>query len=238
MRTRHKALFAATAAAALVAGMIACSAPSRNENATNPSPPITTSVPPLPTSGAPPSAETRPVTAEELGPSWHPGCPVPPEQLRLVTVEHLGTDGTTHTGHLVVNQDRADQVVALFHQLRAMRYPVEKIQTPDHYPQAEDELSMADNNTSAFNCRGIPGKNRWSQHAWGRAVDINPRVNPYVDKTGKLQPKNGAEYLDRTRNDPGLLHDGDPAVRAFTDRGWTWGGHWTNPIDYQHFELP
>ncbi|WP_196761560.1 M15 family metallopeptidase, partial [Mycobacterium avium] len=37
---------------------------------------------------------------------------------------------------------------------------------------------------------------------------------------------------------PGLLHDGDPAVRAFADSGWRWGGQWTAPVDYQHFERP
>ncbi|MBB5158530.1 M15 family metallopeptidase [Saccharopolyspora phatthalungensis] len=184
------------------------------------------------------SATVRPVTAAGLGPTWHPGCPVEPGQLRRVEVRHVGFDGRTHSGELVVNQDRVRQVIDVFEQLYRIRYPVEKIRTVDHYPGADDELSMEDNNTSAFNCRGIPGTGRWSFHAYGRAIDINTLVNPYVDRTGAIQPKNAAKYLDRTRRDPGMLHDGDPAVRAFTDRGWRWGGHWTTPIDYQHFELP
>ncbi len=97
---------------------------------------------------------------------------------------------------------------------------------------------MEDNNTSAFNCRGIPGTNQWSEHAYGRAIDLNPLLNPYIDGNGALQPKNAAAYLDRSRTDPGLLHNGDPAVHVFTDRGWRWGGYWTTPIDYQHFERP
>jgi hypothetical protein len=111
------------------------------------------------------------------------------------------------------------------------------MQTVERYPKADDELSMEDNNTSAFNCRPIPSGKSWSLHAYGRAVDVNPLINPYITKSGDLQPKTAAAaYLDRSRTDPGILHAGDPAVRAFTDRGWIWGGSWHNPIDYQHFE--
>jgi hypothetical protein len=94
---------------------------------------------------------------------------------------------------------------------------------------------MEDNNTSAFNCRDIPGTGRWSLLAYGRAVDLNPRLNPYIDRTGAFQPKNAAPYLDRNLADPRLLHDGDAAVRVFTDHGWR-GGDWRTPKDYQHFE--
>jgi hypothetical protein len=117
-----------------------------------------------------------------------------------------------------------------------LRYPIEKIRTVDNYPGADDELSMEDNNTSAFNCRDIPGTGRWAQHAFGRAIDLNPLLNPEIDRTGAIQPKTAAPYLDRRRTDPGILHAGDAVVRVFTDRGWRWGGYWRSPIDYQHFE--
>jgi D-alanyl-D-alanine carboxypeptidase len=178
------------------------------------------------------------VTAEELGASWRPGCPVGPDQLRRVDVDHVGFDGQTHRGELIVNEDRVAQIIELFGELHRLRYPIEKIRTAQHYPGAEDELSMEDNNTSAFNCRGISGSGIWSQHAYGRAVDINPLVNPYVPGSGVFEPHNAGPYLDRSRDHPGLLRDGDPAVRVFTDRDWAWGGHWRSPKDYQHFELP
>jgi D-alanyl-D-alanine carboxypeptidase len=178
----------------------------------------------------------QPVTADDLGPSWHPGCPVDPGQLRRVDVTYLGFDGQAHRGALVINQDLAEEVVAIFEQLHALRYPIEKIRTADNYPGADDELSMEDNNTSAFNCRDIPGTGHWSQHASGRAIDLNPLLNPEVDRTGAIQPKTAAPYLDRNRTDPGLLHAGDAAVRVFTSRGWRWGGDWRTPKDYQHFE--
>jgi len=90
--------------------------------------------------------------------------------------------------------------------------------TADHYSNADDELSMEDDNTSGYNCRDIPETGRWSYHASGCAIDINPLINPYHDVNG-VQSKNGGPYLDRTRRDPGLLHDGDQTVLAFTDRG-------------------
>ena len=196
-------------------------------------PPSSTSAP-----SAPGGATVQPVTAAELGASWRPDCPVEPGQLRRVEVDHIGFDGQTHRGELIVHEDLVPDVIAIFEQLYRLGFPIEKIRTVDHYPGAEDELSMEDNNTSAFNCRGIHGTNRWSQHAYGRAIDLNPLLNPSIDSPGVIEPKNAAAYLDRSRTDPGLLHGGDPAVHAFTDRGWRWGGYWTTPIDYQHFERP
>ncbi len=193
------------------------------------------------TAGASPPSDggaVRPVTAAELGASWRPGCPVEPAQLRRVDVDHIGFDGQTHRGELIVHEDLVPEVITIFEQLYRQGFPIEKIRTVDHYPAADDELSMEDNNTSAFNCRGIPGTSHWSQHAYGRAIDLNPLLNPCIYASGTIQPQNAAAYLDRNRTDPGLLHDGDPAVRVFTDRGWRWGGHWTTPVDYQHFERP
>ena len=181
-------------------------------------------------------ALVHPVSAADLGATWRPGCPVAPSALRRVEVDYLGFDGGTHRGQLVVNDDVVDDVIAIFDDLMRLRYPIETMRTVDHYPGAEDELSMRDNNTSAFNCRPLPGSDAWSLHAYGRAIDINPLVNPYIDSAGDLQPKTAARYLDRGRDDLGLLHDGDAAVQVFTSRGWRWGGDWSNPIDYQHFE--
>ena len=184
----------------------------------------------------PPAPTIKSVTAADLGASWRPGCPIDPRDLRRVELDYLGFDGQTHRGALIVNEALVGDVVAIFEQLLKERYPIAKMRTVEIYPGADDELSMEDNNTSAFNCRGIPGTTHWSLHATGSAVDLNPLINPEVEPTGAFQPKNAAPYLDRTRTDPGILHGGDAAVRAFTDRGWRWGGDWRNPIDYQHFE--
>jgi len=181
-------------------------------------------------------ATVEAVTAAELGTTWRPGCPVEPEQLRRIDVAYIGFDGQTHRGELVVHEDLAPDVIAIFEQLYRLGYPVDKMRTVDHYSDADDELSMEDNNTSAFNCRLIPGTSQWSPHAYGRAIDINPLINPCLYAGGYFEPRNAAAYLDRSRTDPGLIHNDDAVVRVFTDRGWAWGGYWATDTDYQHFE--
>ena len=118
-----------------------------------------------------------------------PAARLDPQRLRRVDVNYIGFDGKTHRGDLIVHEDLAAEVVAIFEQLLQLRYPIEKIRTVDNYPGADDELSMEDNNTSAFNCRDIPGTGHWSQHAFGRAIDLNPLLNPEIDRTGAIQPK-------------------------------------------------
>jgi hypothetical protein len=216
-------------ATVVVAVLVQCAAPAK--------PPTVEPVPAGPaTTTAAVGPVVQPVTAAELGAAWHPDCPVAPDQLRRVELDYVGFDGRTHRGALVVHQDLVADVIAIFGELERQRYPIAKMQTVEHYPNATDELSMEDNNTSAFNCRPLPGSANWSLHAYGRAIDVNPLLNPYIDRTGDLEPTTAAAYLNRARTDSGILHPGDPAVRAFNDRGWTWGGGWHNPIDYQHFE--
>ncbi|MGV0676892.1 M15 family metallopeptidase [Mycolicibacterium fortuitum] len=180
-------------------------------------------------------ARVQPVDAAALGASWRPGCPVAPTELRRITLSYIGFDGRSHRGQLVVHRDVVGDVIAIFGDLYSVRFPIEKMRTVDHYPRADDELSMEDNNTSAFNCRPLPSGS-WSLHAYGRAVDINPLVNPYISAAGDLQPVTARAYLDRTRTDQGMIRDGDAVVRTFAARGWRWGGQWRDPIDYQHFE--
>lgn len=243
IRNRRPAttLAAVVAAAAVLAGC-GSGTPPRSESERSSTAPSTqrtapaTGPTPTPPEPRPPSVTT--VTAAELGPTWRPGCPVGPDQLRRVEVNHLGFDGQTHRGALVVDEQLVPRVVEVFEQLYRIGYPIAKMRTVDAYPGAEDELSMADNNTSAFNCRGIPGSTSWSYHAYGRAIDLNPLLNPYIPSSGAVEPANAGPYGDRSRTDPGILHAGDPAVLAFIDRGWAWGGNWRTPKDYQHFELP
>lgn len=186
----------------------------------------------------PPYAATIvPVDAKRLGKSWRAGCPLGPADLRLVTVTHVGFDGKAHRGELIVAAAVAREVVQIFGDLYADRFPIEKMRTVEKY-DADDDKSMAANNTSAFNCRPITGGTAWSNHSYGRAIDINTVRNPYISKSGKVSPPNGAPYRDRSRKDKGMIHAGDSTVRAFKSRGWDWGGDWTTPLDYQHFEKP
>ncbi|WP_244975566.1 M15 family metallopeptidase [Mycobacterium kubicae] len=240
MRSSLRRYAVVAAAIATVLLLVQCS-PASPPHAVTSEPTVSRSAsaaaaPPTSAPPAPAAATVQPVTAAELGTTWQPGCPVEPEQLRRVEVDYVGLDGQTHRGPLIVHQDLVPDVIAIFDQLHRLGYPVDKMQTVDHYPNADDELSMEDNNTSAFNCRRIPGSDDWSPHAYGRAIDINTLLNPCLYVSGYFEPRNAAAYLDRNRTDPGLLHIGDPAVLAFTDRGWRWGGEWNAPLDYQHFE--
>jgi hypothetical protein len=205
----------------------------RPSSTSPPSPPPTTPPPP-PTTPTPPfESSVEAVTAEQLGVSWRPGCPVGPEQLRAINVSHWGYDGAVHTGRLIVAATDAEQMVAAFRDLYAARFPVQQIVPVDRY-DADDQASMRANNTSGYNCRYVAGTTRWSEHSYGRAVDVNPLVNPYV-KGGSVDPPEGAPYADRSRTDAGMIHSDDAAVRAFAAQGWKWGGYWSSGKDYQHF---
>ncbi len=169
--------------------------------------------------------------------TWHAGCPVPPEDLRQLTVKYLGFNEKRATGILIVHKDVAQEVSAIFHDLFRHRFMIERMRPIEEY-KGDDNASMAANNTSAFNCRdvtGVPGK--FSNHSWGRAIDINPLTNPYV-KGDKIYPPDGRRYLDRSRSFPGSIMSGSYVVQRFSDVGWTWGGSWSDRKDYQHFEKP
>ena len=178
-------------------------------------------------------ARVLPVTAERLGSSHRAGCPVAVSDLRLVQVGHWGFDGLPRRGELVVHRTHAQAVVEVFRRLHEARFPVERMRTVEQYG-ADDDRSMAANNTSAYNCRRTTGGTSWSEHAYGTALDINPVQNPYVRGT-TVEPEAGRAYLDRTRVRAGMVVGGDVVVRAFAGIGWEWGGDFRTLKDYQHF---
>ncbi len=169
------------------------------------------------------------------GSSWHPGCPVGLGQLRLLRLTHWGFDGEVHNGRLVIHRREADGVLAAMERLFELRFPIRRMELIDRYG-ADDHRSMNADNTSAFNCRFVAGTERWSMHAYGRAIDINPIENPYVSGS-HVSPPAGEEFADRSRHAKGMIHADDAVVIAFErEAGWAWGGAWPgDPKDYQHF---
>jgi hypothetical protein len=168
------------------------------------------------------------------GVSWRPGCPVPLRELRLITLRFWGFDRQPHMGRLVVHADQARRVAGIFGRLYEVSFPIRRMRLVDYYG-ADDRTSMEHDNTSAFNCRwraGQPGV--WSQHAFGRAIDVNPVENPYV-WSGGVSPWNGAPFVDRSERRRGMIFHGDAVWWAFRNRSWEWGGDWTSVKDYQHF---
>lgn len=178
------------------------------------------------------------IFARMQGKSYKEDCTVPREDLRYVHVRHMGFDGEAKDGELVVNKAIADDVLAIFEELYKADYPIEKVRLVDEY-DADDEASMSDNNSSAFNFRFISHTTRISKHGLGMAVDINTRYNPYVKTVdGKLsiEPANGADYVDRSKDFPHKIDHEDLCYKLFKEHGFTWGGDWTHSKDYQHFE--
>ena len=166
--------------------------------------------------------------------SWHPGCPVAPSGLRMITMTYRGFDHKIHTGRLVVNAAVTGKLILVFRKLFAMRYPIRRMVPVDAY-HGSDFASIQADNTSSFNCRNATGSSTWSEHAYGLAVDLNPCENPYVAADGFEAHKRCRAFVDRDLQVPGLVHAGDAVVSAFASVGWGWGGIWQGARDYQHF---
>ncbi|MDH2425717.1 M15 family metallopeptidase [Sphaerisporangium sp. TRM90804] len=188
------------------------------------------------TSESPPgfTAKVSAVSARELGESWRPGCPVPTEDLRKVTMTYWGFDERAHTGELVVHRAVTDDVTAVFRRLYDWRFPITRMRTIDVYKGSDFDSIEADN-TSAFNCRRTTGASSWSKHAYGRAIDLNPRENPWVEPDGSVAHRNARAFAKRPLREPGVVNPGDRVVSLFEKYGWEWGGYFSGAKDYQHF---
>jgi D-alanyl-D-alanine carboxypeptidase len=165
--------------------------------------------------------------------TWKPECPVQPADLRYLTVAFRGFDGAAHTGELIVAARVADDVTRVFGELYAAGFPIEEMRVVEP-AELTAPPTGDDNNTTAFVCRPAVGSTRWSAHALGLAVDVNPFQNPYR-KDDLVLPELASAYLDRGRDLPGMIQDGGPVVGAFERIGWRWGGRWTSPVDLHHF---
>ena len=168
------------------------------------------------------------------GVSWRPGCPVGLDALRLVVVRHWGFDGQAHDGQLIVHADAVPAMETAFSKLFEAGFRIRQIRPIDEFG-GDDTASIEADNTSAFNCRPVTGSaNTWSQHAYGRAIDVNPLENPYVSH-GRTSHEGSKPYLDRSQVKPGMILPSSAATAAFAAAGWKWGGDWDQPKDLQHF---
>ena len=172
----------------------------------------------------------EPVRWADLRHSYRAGCPVGPSQLRTVVVSYRGFDGTPHVGRVVVAKRVAPGLVSVFRTLWRAKFPIRRLEPVSAYG-GSDDASMAADNTSAFNCRFVGGTSRWSMHAYGEAIDVNPVENPYV-RGSTVSPAAGRAYLDRGRVRRGMAVRDGVLVRAFAAAGWKWGASFG---DYQHF---
>ncbi len=155
------------------------------------------------------------------------------DSLCLLNVEYYSFDGKLHRGQIVINKVIKDELTEAFMILKKEKFPVHKVIPIVKYNWDDDE-SMKSNNTSAFNYRFIAGTQRLSNHATGRAVDINPRQNPVIYSDGKISPK-GATYQP---GQEGTFTGDTEFVKFLKSKGWRWGGDWVSLKDNHHFDKP
>jgi D-alanyl-D-alanine carboxypeptidase len=172
--------------------------------------------------------------------AWHPGCPVPLSELRLLTVSYVGFDANSHTGQLVVNRNAAAPLATVFRKLYALRFPIRHLSVADVYGPARSQPADGDV-SGGFECRqavpspcvGGSGTGSWSEHAFGEAVDLNPLENPYVG-CGETRDPASRPYFNRSKPRPGMVTAA--VLAAFRSIGWGWGGSWAGSTkDYMHF---
>ena len=169
------------------------------------------------------------------GLSFSKDCTVRRSDLRYLLMLHRNKDGRTQVGEMVCNKAIARQLLEVFKGLYEADYRIERMVLIDDYG-ADDERSMAANNTTCFNFRFMTGsRSRVSKHGMGMAVDINPLYNPYV-KGGRVQPAAGRPYTKNRAAVPMAIQRGDMCHSLFVKYGFSWGGAWRSLKDYQHFE--
>lgn len=156
-----------------------------------------------------------------------------PDEIRknlvLVTIPYFSFGKEVREGQLVVHKEVAEEIREIFKEMLERQFPVQSVLPAVVYGW-DDDASMAANNTSAFNYRTIYRTNRLSNHAHGRAIDINPALNPYILVDGTVMPP-GVSYNPKK---PGTI---TPEIASiFKSRGWEWGGDWRQLKDWQHFE--
>lgn len=161
---------------------------------------------------------------------------ISPAGLRRVCVRYVDFDGNEQSGGIICAAGAAKDIEEIFAELFAARYPIEKIRYAHEYG-GDDDLIMGDNVTSAFNYRFVANTRTLSLHAKGLAIDINPLYNPYI-QNGVIMPANAVPYADRAADFPHKITHEDLCFKLFAERGWKWGGDWTDDKDYQHFYKP
>ena len=165
--------------------------------------------------------------------------------LRYLRMVHYNFDGKIQVGEMIVNAEIADDVLFIFRELFHRGYQIRKMHLIDDYWTGDgvssDEASVTDDNTSCFCFRRAANTDTLSRHALGLAIDLNPLENPFLtfdgDGTVHILPEEGAPYAyERSADVPHVITESDDAYILFSEMGFSWGGHWSSPIDYQHFE--
>lgn len=110
---------------------------------------------------------------------WSAGCPVPLDDLRLVTVKYYDFEGKTHTdGEIILNKSVAPAAVQVFEKLYADKFPLALVDTLIRF-NANWHLAEKENTTYGFICNKNVD-NTFSQESYGTVITINPVQNPQI----------------------------------------------------------
>jgi hypothetical protein len=171
------------------------------------------------------------------GRSWHAGCPLGRNDLRVVRTSYWSFDGYVRRGEIVVAARHAASTARVFGDLFRIKAPIRSMYRVDRFGYsrrvmgANDYASMAADNTSGFNCRDVVGRpGTRSPHAYGGSIDINPWENPFLSSHGYTP--NGT-WQNRTRPAAVTFRStGDPVVTVLRRHGFRWLGY----ADLHHFQ--
>jgi hypothetical protein len=181
------------------------------------------------------NSNTSPLSADMraamTGKSWKPGCPVPLNDLAAVRVTYFGFDGLTHDGMVVVHKRFAAEALQIFQELYDVRFPINKVSPWEDYGP---DVYAAEDITVGFYCQKAQDAPVWSAHAYGVAIDLNPRENPFLDPKQGWWPKTSAALAPRDGS-KGKISLETQAFRIFTQHGWVWGGLYAGEPDLMHF---
>lgn len=166
------------------------------------------------------------------------------EDLRYLKVLHYNYDHQIQVGEMIVNVQLAEEVCNIFRELFENEYEIYSMYLVDNFwtgdGDSSDYASIDVNNTSCFNYREQTGGGALSNHAYGCAIDLNPMENPYVvydgDTPVEWAHSNADPYIDRNSGAEHVITHDDVCYQIFAKYGYSWGGDWSNPKDFQHFE--
>ena len=111
--------------------------------------------------------------------TWREGCPVPLEDLRIMTLSHYTMDGSITQGQIIIHNDVSRDVKRVFRVAFEAKFPIYKMR-PVHEYDGSDDRSVADNNTSAPTAVPSPEKRRVLETQLRTRHRHQPLLRPYV----------------------------------------------------------
>jgi hypothetical protein len=170
-------------------------------------------------------SEITPSIKQRLRYSWREDSPIPFKDLRYITITHWGFDDATHQGELIMHSAVAEDITAIFGELFALKFPITQMRLVDEF-KGDDDTSMQAGNTYAHCARPVARTTAWSNHAYGLAIDINPHINPYIERRpfGVYVCPGNNIYLDRSHNVPGMITRSSAIYSIFKKYGFEWAG--------------